>query len=260
MKSLWLLALLLMLIPGLGAEEISGEEFERRVFAAANAERSSKGLAPLAWDADLAGLARIHSRNMGWEGFFNHLDHEGLQVSQRLQKYYPRLLHAGIGENLYYLERGDRKYDPQQVVAGWMSSADHRANILQPEFTHTGTGIFLIGNKLYVTQVFAIPVLRLLSELPPKFDRDKSYEVEFEYLSPVPGEDLQCLLTTPDPTTRVKINEIIYTEGNIPLKVNWIDASRLRLRLDFGYGKGIYSLQAGWDGYFYPDMLQFRVK
>lgn len=260
MKSLWLLALLWMLIPWLGAESISGEEFERRVFDAVNKERVGNGLPPLAHDADLAGLARIHSRNMGWEGFFDHQDHEGLQVTQRQQKYYPRLLHAGIGENLYYLERGDRRYDPQQIVAGWMSSGDHRANILEPEFTHAGIGIFLRGNKLYVTQLFAIPILRLLSELPAKFSRDKIYEIDFEYLSPVAGENFQCLLTTPDPSTRVRINEVLYTEGNIPLKVNWLDASRLRLRLDFGYGKGIYSLQVGWDGYFYPDMLRFKVK
>ena len=27
----------------------------------------------------------------------------------------------------------------------------------------------------------------------------------------------------------------------------------------FKYGKGRYSLQLGWDGYYYQDMLEFRA-
>ncbi|MBW6514458.1 MAG: CAP domain-containing protein [Candidatus Syntrophosphaera sp.] len=248
------------LLGNLGAESVGVEEFERRIFESVNAARAESGIRPLASDPGLVDLARTHSRNMAWQGFFSHRDKQGLQVSQRLEKYHPELLHAGIGENLYYLERSDRKYDPAQIVNGWMNSAEHRANLLQPEYTHTGIGIFLMGNKLYTTQVYAIPILRLLSPLPGKLSRGKSYVLEFEYLSPISGEDLQFLLATPDPKARIRVNDFVYHEGMIPLNVIWRDKTRLSLVLAFPGGKGTYSLQVGWDGYFYTDMLKFRVK
>jgi hypothetical protein len=47
---------------------------------------------------------------------------------------------------------------PQKAVSAWMNSTGHRANILNPDFTHTGIGIWAIprDNKgyMYTTQVF----------------------------------------------------------------------------------------------------------
>lgn len=192
MKRFWLVVWLLCISILLFCEKISVEEFESRVFERVNQIRHEHSLPPLAREESLIELARTHSRNMGWEDFFDHVDHEGLQVLQRQQKYFPELLHGGIGENLHYALRSDRKYDPGAIIGDWMSSPEHRANLLMEDYTHAGVGIFLMGTKLYTTMVFAVPVLKLLSELPRKFKHGKTYRLEFEYLSagriPMPAE------------------------------------------------------------------------
>jgi uncharacterized protein YkwD len=55
-----------------------------------------------------------------------------------------------VGENIAY---GNVSAD--QMVAMWMSSPGHRANILRPEFTHLGVGVARTGSgRVYGTQDF----------------------------------------------------------------------------------------------------------
>jgi len=260
MKLFWLVFVLLFLNCWLLCENVSVKEFEMRIFDHVNQVRRENSLPELANEESLVELARMHSRNMGWEGFFDHVDHEGLQVWQRQRKYFPELIHVGIGENLHYTLRSDRKYDPGVIVSDWMGSPEHRDNLLEEDYTHAGVGIFLLGSKLYTTMVFAVPVLKLLSDLPEKFHRDKAYRLVFEYLSPAPGKDLQCQLNTPDPKSRIMVSPTIYYEGSIPLKLDWTDGRHLSVLCDFSHGKGSYSLDCGWNGYFYKDMMIFKVK
>ncbi len=259
MKLIGVWIFLALLSSLLCAEELSLPDFEQRNFELTNQQRTEHGLQPLLYEAGLANLAKQHSRNMGYEDFFDHKDKEGFHVIDRQKKYYPELLHAGIGENLYFLERSDRRYDPSQIVDGWMASPAHRENVLQADYTHMGIGIFLIGDKLYTTQVLAIPILKLLSVLPDKLYKDKAYRVEFEYLSPQPKSDFYCMLSTPDPSIQVVVDDSLYYEGLIPLTLNWKDARHFSAVLRFGYGRGSYSLQMGWGEYYYVDLFKFRV-
>ena len=260
MKRICFALLLLALLATASGEALSPELFARRVHDEINALRGRNGLPALLWRDDLAGLALRHSRNMGEQDFFSHEDHEGLQVSQRQRKYLPELLVAGIGENLYFIENSRMVFDPKEIARGWMNSPGHKANILSQDFTHQGIAVYLAQDKLYTTQVLAVPVLKRLSPLPPSFAAGRSYPLEFEYLAVEPREGFNCQLGTPDPNTKVQIDLLTYTLGSMPLQPEWLGDSRLILPLEFKYGQGRYTLQLGWDGYYYDNMLEFRVE
>lgn len=259
MKGICLGLLLLLPLAGLGADTLSPGEFARQIHAEINAIRGRNGLPELIWRDDLAGLALRHSQNMGKQDFFNHVDPEGLQVSQRLRKHLPELLVAGVGENLYFIENSRLVFDPREIALGWLNSTGHKANILSQDFTHEGIAVHLEGNRLYTTQVLALPILKRISALPPAFSAGRSYALEFEYVSVEPREGFNCQLSIPDPNARVQIDLLTYTLGSMPLNIEWKGENRLILPLEFKYGKGRYSLQLGWDGYYYQDMLEFRA-
>ncbi len=260
MRKALIMLLLLSALATLGADVLSPDEFALQIHQEINAIRARHDLPSLEWLDDLADLALIHSRNMGDHSFFGHEDHEGLRISQRQLKYHPELILAGIGENLYCMERGARVFDPRAIALGWMNSEGHRNNILNENYTHEGIAVFLLENKLYTTQVLAIPVLKRLSPLPPQFSQGRSYPLEFEYLALEPKESFACHLGTPDPNTKVQLDLMTFTHGSAPLELTWNGNRRLTLPLEFKYGAGTYRLQLGWDGYFYDDMLEFRVE
>jgi uncharacterized protein YkwD len=104
---------------------------ERSLLAAMNQTRAAYGLAPLRVDSRLERAARGHSRDMLRRGYFAHGNFRG------------RLIRAGargpaIGENLAW-GTGSRA-TPQGVVAAWLASPRHRANLLRPGFRRVGLG------------------------------------------------------------------------------------------------------------------------
>ncbi|MFV9506489.1 MAG: CAP domain-containing protein, partial [Oscillochloridaceae bacterium umkhey_bin13] len=96
-----------------------------------------------------------HSQDMAQRGYFSHFSPEGRDPSDRVDAtgYQWQM----VGENI---ASGYRT--PQEVVAGWMDSPGHRANILRCEFTEIGIGYFERPDdpsrmRTYWTQVFATP-------------------------------------------------------------------------------------------------------
>jgi hypothetical protein len=71
--------------------------------------------------------------------FFSHVSPDGVDLEQRLASYVP--VNGGwlIGENIAWGEGSNST--PAFIVDGWMHSAGHRANILQPGFREIGIGI-----------------------------------------------------------------------------------------------------------------------
>lgn len=101
-----------------------------------NEQRAANQLAPLHASGRLARAAQRHSDDMVERRYFAHGD------------YGSRIAHSGwgrhrrtytIGENLGYGTGGGAT--PRAIVSAWMSSAGHRANILQPRFHAIGIGI-----------------------------------------------------------------------------------------------------------------------
>jgi uncharacterized membrane protein required for colicin V production len=123
---------------------------ERQMFDLVNEERTSAGLAALAWDERLVPVGRAHSEEMFKLKYFSH-------TSPVAGSPFDRLKAAGItytraGENLAYAQ--------SVTIAhrGLMESQGHRENILRPEFTRIGIGVISAGpyGRMF-TQMFVTP-------------------------------------------------------------------------------------------------------
>jgi hypothetical protein len=86
---------------------------------------------PLRWSAALADAAFVHSRDMAEKNYFSHTDPAGNSVAQRASGAGYRWHH--IGENI-----AAGLGEPAQVVAGWLASPGHCANIMSPDFAEMG--------------------------------------------------------------------------------------------------------------------------
>ncbi len=150
---------------------------EREIHRQINAERTDRDLEPLAWDSELAAIARNHSQNMLEEEFFDHVDHEGRTVADRYDAagYECRIdlegdrFIEGGGENIAQnwfdrrvtLENGETdRYESEEelaraVVAQWMNSEGHRENILREGWENEGIGVIISEeDETYVTENF----------------------------------------------------------------------------------------------------------
>lgn len=77
---------------------------DQRLLAAHNRERDAHGIAPLAWDPQLAAEARVWSETLAAAGAFEHDEQEGEDDPQ--------------GENLWAGTRG--AWSPEEMVDGWI--------------------------------------------------------------------------------------------------------------------------------------------
>jgi uncharacterized protein YkwD len=104
------------------------------VLALVNQARADNGLSPVAWHDGAAAVALLHSEDMRDREFFDHVNPDGLNPGDRLAEGGVDL--TGWGENIAmgYLTA-------VHVMEGWMNSPGHRANILEPAWTHLGIGI-----------------------------------------------------------------------------------------------------------------------
>ncbi|MCL2037880.1 CAP domain-containing protein [Candidatus Saccharibacteria bacterium] len=96
-----------------------------------NAERAAVGAGPLAIVPLLSQAAQV--RAVEAASVFSHTRPNGSQWSTVLGEY--GISYSMAGENLAL-----GNMTPAQVMQGWMNSAGHRANILNPSYTQIGLG------------------------------------------------------------------------------------------------------------------------
>lgn len=127
---------------------------EKIAFAMINQKRSENGLKPLAWNAELASVARVHSQNMAEYQFFGHRGLDGKMVSDRADNIGLGRWRA-IGENIAF-NRGYQ--DPiAKAVEGWMNSPGHRHNLLEDSWKESAIGVAVTPDgSYYFTQVFLL--------------------------------------------------------------------------------------------------------
>lgn len=117
-----------------------------------NEERKTAGLPPLHETRLLRHAAQLQATQMAHIGRLDHV-----LPSEPYPRPEDRLAAAGYewqawAENLAF------GFDPAAVVAGWMASPGHRANILNPTYTETGAGFALDrSGRQYYAQVFGRP-------------------------------------------------------------------------------------------------------
>lgn len=128
---------------------------ERFAFDLINQKRTANGLSELLWNEDVAEIARLHSRNMAENNYFNHKGLvDGFTVDGRANSLGVRNWMA-IGENIAF-NRGFSK-PAEHAVESWMRSNGHRTNILNNRWNQTGIGIATDDNGgYYITQVFML--------------------------------------------------------------------------------------------------------
>jgi uncharacterized protein YkwD len=114
-------------------------------FCLLNAERAARGLTALKPDRQLQRAALAHGGDMVGHQYFAHEGLDGSQPAERIRA--TGYLSGGgawrIGENLAW-GTGDLA-TPRSIMAAWMHSPGHRANILQPEYRQIGFGV-IAGN------------------------------------------------------------------------------------------------------------------
>ena len=127
------------------AQETRISEFAQRVIDLTNEHREANGLKPLTHDPELSRVAQQKSVDMHQNNYFSH-------TSPTYGSPFDMMRDSGIeyktaGENI---AQGQRT--PEAVVEAWMNSSGHRANILNPDFTHIGVGVE--KDEYHWTQMF----------------------------------------------------------------------------------------------------------
>ena len=123
------------------AGAVADEQLERATVCLLNAERAEARLPPLRPVGSLATAAAGHARDMVVRRFFAHTSRDGRDLLLRVKGagYLKGTAGFTVGENLAWGK--GRLSTPRSIVAGWMRSPPHRANVLRPEFRDVGIGV-----------------------------------------------------------------------------------------------------------------------
>jgi uncharacterized protein YkwD len=121
---------------------VPGAENLPRIIAATlcliNRQRHAHGLASVHTNAVLHTVATDYSRSMVTGNFFGHTSADLLK-RLKAAKYVRTGRGYAIAENI--ASAGGAGATPDAIVAMWMASPEHRANILNPAFRDTGIGV-----------------------------------------------------------------------------------------------------------------------
>ena len=107
-----------------------------------NRERAANGERALQPNAALRQSAQGHTDSMVAENYFEHDGPGGQTPLQRMRDagyIYSSQIGYAIGENIGW--GGAQLGTPKAVVAAWMASPGHRANILDPRYRDTAIGV-----------------------------------------------------------------------------------------------------------------------
>lgn len=107
-----------------------------------NRERLSHGMPALVPNAHLETAAQSHSADMAAGDYFEHDGRHGDTPLSRMRAsgyiFSSRVGYA-VGENIAWATLW--MASPKAIVASWMASSGHRANILDATFSETGIGV-----------------------------------------------------------------------------------------------------------------------
>ncbi len=118
------------------------EAIDAATLCLVNQERARNGELPLAPNAQLEQVAQGHSEEMVSQDYFAHVAPSGLTPVDRVQAsgYIPNSrVGYTIGENIAW---GTLQLStPSSIVAAWIGSPEHLANILDGSYRDTAIGV-----------------------------------------------------------------------------------------------------------------------
>jgi len=153
---------IVMAAPFAPSVKLSGPAAGQRVLDLVNQARATprhcgnrafKAARPLRWNDALAAASRLHAGDMARHNYFSHSGRDGSSPAQRVERAGYRF--RATGENI---AAGPVK--PEDVVAGWIRSPGHCANLMDPAFTEMGVAFAVDpGSEMgvYWTQAFGAP-------------------------------------------------------------------------------------------------------
>ena len=145
----------------LDEREVEARE-EQTLIAAINTERARQGEGALTLDPLLTETARTHCQEMCRLDYFEH-ESPTAALRTPLDRYLSSLRAWGegephtalVGENIFYCSVTNAAYNVAYAHQSLMASPGHRANILNPEFTKVGVGLYRDAQgRFWVTEMF----------------------------------------------------------------------------------------------------------
>ena len=134
---------------GLIPTRANSSRAEAATFCLVNVQRARHHLGALRQNDDLARSSARHSQDMVSENYFDHVSPNGETPLARIKAsaYLRRSSGYLLGENIAL---GTMQLaTPASIVASWMRSPGHRANILNPAFRDSGIGIVARAPRRY---------------------------------------------------------------------------------------------------------------
>jgi len=105
-------------------------------------QRAMPAAAPLGWNGRLFDAAARHADDMARHDYFSHTGRNGRNVAQRVSD--AGYAWSAVGENI---AAGPDSVDA--VMAGWLSSPGHCANLMRPDFREVGVGCVQRGGNVW---------------------------------------------------------------------------------------------------------------
>jgi uncharacterized protein YkwD len=128
-------------------------QIEQFIFIKVNEERVQAGMTTLSYSGLMEKYARIKSQDMGDRNYFDHKNPEGELITAQMKR--DGISYRSWGENIAYIGGvSDINELANMFMTNWMNSQGHRENILSPNFTSIGVGVYKVGNRYYATQEF----------------------------------------------------------------------------------------------------------
>lgn len=121
------------------------EPLIKAVFDLTNQQRIYHGLNELSYASDLQHAADIRAKECSQ--LFSHTRPDGSSCHDIIEKDC-----IVSGENIILADKPIAT--AENMMAEWMRSPGHRANILLPDFTEMAVGVYEISNVVYVVQIF----------------------------------------------------------------------------------------------------------
>ncbi len=125
---------------------VQNADYEQQVLELVNQERAKAGVPPLKRNTDLDYAARFHAKDMNDDKYFAHDSYDGANLvcvwSTRISNFYTSW--NSLGENI-----AAGYSTPDAVMAGWMGSPGHKANILNSGYREIGVGYYYGSNNYH---------------------------------------------------------------------------------------------------------------
>ena len=128
---------------GPGTADVPVADQPARIVAATNEARAAEGLAPLTPSDCATQVATARATALIGAATLEHAPLDDVLTGCDV---------SVAGENL-----SRATVPPEDVVATWMDSAGHRANILDPDFTQLGVACVADGDAALCAQIFLGP-------------------------------------------------------------------------------------------------------